>query len=66
MQVTALSGPRVSPKEDVLLSNGLVVPRGTVIWPMVYTVQMHPDNWHEADRSTYPPTTPGTFLQHCA
>ncbi len=57
----ASSGPRICPKEDVMLSNGLVVPRGTVIWPMAYAVHHHPDNWAEPDRfvhHAFPPLAP--------
>jgi hypothetical protein len=51
LQVVPIAGPRICRNEDVALSNGLVVPRGTVVWPMLHIVHMHPDNWPDADRS---------------
>ncbi len=54
-QATPLSGPRICRKEDVVLSNGLVIPRDTMIWPMMYMIHRHPDNWPDADRSAPPP-----------
>lgn len=54
VQVGALSGPRISHKADISLSNGLTVPRGTMIWPMVYLIHRHSSNWQEGSRHVSP------------
>eukprot|EP00884_Botryococcus_braunii_P021100 jgi/Botrbrau1/7674/Bobra.0159s0116.1 len=48
--VAAAIGPRMSRSSDILLSNGLLVPRGIIIWPMVYLMHRHSSLWSEANR----------------
>eukprot|EP00884_Botryococcus_braunii_P021103 jgi/Botrbrau1/7677/Bobra.0159s0119.1 len=48
--VGAFIGPRISPTADIQLSNGLLLPRGVIIWPMIYLIHLHSSNWPDANR----------------